>query len=164
MALPLVATCCAVLGTFVLYFLYMLAQIGRRPKDCPPGPPTLPIVGNLHLVKSHHHPIKTVRADQEQIPSKNPHLQFQKWAREYGDVYSVMMGGRPTIVMSSAEAVKDLLDRKSAIYSDRPDLYTGLTLLSGGKRMGLMVMSTVCCLCDKAMLTPQRDMEHHGEQ
>jgi hypothetical protein len=57
-----------------------------------------------------------------------------------------MMGGRPTIVLSSAEAVKDLLDKKSAIYSDRPDLYTGLTLLSGGKRMGLMVLSIVSWL------------------
>jgi hypothetical protein len=38
------------LGTIVLYSLYRLSRIGQRPKDCPPGPPTLPIVGNLHLV------------------------------------------------------------------------------------------------------------------
>ena len=77
------------------------------------------------------------------MPKEDPHLQFQKWAREYGGVYSLMLGTRTMIVLSSDKAVKDLLDKKSAIYSGRPDLYTGQTLLSGGKRMVMMVRITV---------------------
>jgi hypothetical protein len=42
-------------------------NIGRRPADIPPGPPTIPILGNLH-----------------QMPIDKPHLQLQKWAQEYG--------------------------------------------------------------------------------
>lgn len=75
------------------------------------------------------------------MAKERPHLQFQKWAQEYGGVYSLMLGTKTMIVLSSDQAVKDLLDRKSANYSARPDLYTGQTLLSGGKRMVMMV----CC-------------------
>jgi hypothetical protein len=73
------------------------------------------------------------------MPKKDPHLQFQKWAQQYGDVYSLILGTKTMIVLSSSRAVKDLLDKKSALYSDRPDLYTGQTLASGGKRMSMMV-------------------------
>lgn len=47
--------------------VFQLRNVGRRPKDYPPGPPTLPLIGNLH-----------------QMPSKGSHHQFKKWAKEYG--------------------------------------------------------------------------------
>jgi hypothetical protein len=75
------------------------------------------------------------------MPKADPHLQFQKWAQEYGGIYSLMMGTKTIIVLSNERPVKDLLDRKSANYSARPDLYTGQTLLSGGMRMVMMVSS-----------------------
>jgi hypothetical protein len=37
-------------GVVFLYGFVLLCRIGRRPKDLPPGPPTVPILGNLHLV------------------------------------------------------------------------------------------------------------------
>jgi hypothetical protein len=46
------------------------------------------------------------------------------------------------IVLSSDEAVKDLLDRRSSNYSDRPDMFIGQTIASGGLR--LVVMVRVC--------------------
>jgi hypothetical protein len=73
------------------------------------------------------------------MPSRDAHLQFQKWAQEYGPVYSLTLGTKTLIVLSSDVAVKDLLDKKSAIYSDRQDMYIGKTLCSGDLRLLMMV-------------------------
>ncbi|KAK5445145.1 hypothetical protein LTS15_010236 [Exophiala xenobiotica] len=42
------------------------------------------------------------------------------------------------IVLSSDVAVKDLLDKKSAIYSDRPDMFIGQKIASGNLRLVVM--------------------------
>lgn len=107
--------------------LYRLSKVGRRPADYPPGPPTLPLIGNLHL-----------------MPKEKGHLQFQKWAEEYGPVYSLMLGTTVMVVLSSDQAIKDLLDKRSNIYSSRPDVYMG-RVISGGQRMLLMVSSFNPC-------------------
>ena len=73
------------------------------------------------------------------MPKRDAHLQFRKWADEYGPVYSLILGTKPFIVLSSAQAVKDLLDKKSALYSDRQEMYVGQVLGSGGLRLLMMV-------------------------
>ena len=76
------------------------------------------------------------------MPKENVHLQFQKWAQEYGPLFSLMLGSKCMIVLSHDQAIKDLLDRRSAIYSDRMDMYMAHGLLSGGLRILTMVSST----------------------
>lgn len=53
--------------SLLLFLVWRGSKIGRRLPGYPPGPPTLPLIGNLH-----------------QIPKKDGYLQFQKWAEEYG--------------------------------------------------------------------------------
>ncbi|KAL3459690.1 cytochrome P450 [Aspergillus heterothallicus] len=108
-------------GLAVVAVIIRILMIGRRPKNYPPGPPTLPLLGNIH-----------------QMPTHDAHLQFEKWAHEYGPVYSLMLGTQCLIVLSSDEAVKELLDRRSGIYSDRQEMYIGQVLCSGGLRLLMM--------------------------
>ncbi|KAH0842502.1 hypothetical protein FOPE_07239 [Fonsecaea pedrosoi] len=86
----------------MLLLLWKLLRYGMRPKDYPPGPPTLPVVGNLHV-----------------FPKTGIHIQYDKWIKEYGPVVSVQMGGRPLILLGTATAVSDLLEKRGAIYSSR---------------------------------------------
>jgi cytochrome P450 len=101
--------------------VYQLLQVGKRPKGLPPGPPTLPIVGNLH-----------------QLPEEDVHLKFKEWADQYGELYSVMLGNQRMVVLNSPRVVKDLIDARSNNYSSRPEMYVGQTLISGGYRLVLM--------------------------
>ena len=79
------------------------------------------------------------------MPTKDAHLQFEKWAREYGPVYSLMLGTKTMIILSSDKAVKDLLDKKSGIYSHRQEMYIGQTLCSGDLRVLMMVRDIRPC-------------------
>lgn len=72
------------------------------------------------------------------MPSRNAHLQFQKWAEEYGPIYSLMLGTKTLIVLSSDESVKELLDKRSNNYSDRQEMYIGQTLCSDDLRLLMM--------------------------
>lgn len=49
------------------------------------------------------------------------------------------------IVISSSQAVRDLLEKRSAIYSSRPEAFLGMEIASGGLRVGLMVRPPPDC-------------------
>ncbi|KAK7954217.1 cytochrome P450 [Apiospora saccharicola] len=68
-----------------------------------------------------------------------PWLYFRELSAQYGDVVYIpgLSSSGPTIVLGSARAAWDLLERRGAIYSSRPRFVVGGELLSGGMR-GLM--------------------------
>ena len=86
----------------VLYGL-LLTRRKRHALRLPPGPPADPLLGHLRI-----------------MPSKNPHETFYAWSKQYGDVMYLEVLGKPIVVLSSEEAATDLLDKRSANYSDRP--------------------------------------------
>lgn len=44
------------------------------------------------------------------MPMKDSHLQFQAWAQEYGPIYSLILGTKVMIVLSSPEVVRGWMD------------------------------------------------------
>ena len=98
---------------------YVCLYVGSREKDLPSGPPTIPILGNLH-----------------QIPLKGAHFQFTKWARKYGGLYTLKLGTGTAAVITSPRLVKKLVDSK-AKYFTRPKSHVG-THITGGDHVLLM--------------------------
>ncbi|KAL9622814.1 MAG: hypothetical protein Q9160_002933 [Pyrenula sp. 1 TL-2023] len=86
----------------VLYGIFKLSRFGRREKHLPPGPPTYPIIGNAHLAVD-----------------KDLYKRFKDWSEQYGDVFSLKIGKGTMIVLNSKQAVYELIDKRSAIYSSR---------------------------------------------
>jgi cytochrome P450 len=66
----------------------------------------------------------------------------QDWHRRFGDVFYTKIGGTDYIWLSSPRAVKDLLDKKSNIYSSRSPAPFAQDVASGGKRQLFMSYGT----------------------
>jgi len=58
------------------------------------------------------------------MPTRDAHLQFQAWAEQYGPVYSLILGTKTMIVLSSHEAVKGMFLSQMARHRGRPIVLT----------------------------------------
>ncbi|KAL4261411.1 cytochrome P450 family protein [Pleurotus pulmonarius] len=89
---------------------YLKRRTTKRP-PLPPGPPADPLIGHLRI-----------------MPSEQEELVFHEWAKTYGDVMYFRVLGRDIIVLDSIQAATELLEKRSALYSDRPSftVYTSL--------------------------------------
>ncbi|KAK2025657.1 cytochrome P450 [Colletotrichum zoysiae] len=82
---------------------YKVLTFGSREKHLPPGPPTVPVLGNAHL-----------------IPTRGFFSKLKEWSDQYGPVYSLKIGRSTMIVLNDRRAVHELLSQKGAWYNDRP--------------------------------------------
>ncbi|KAH9917056.1 cytochrome P450 monooxygenase [Fomitopsis serialis] len=104
LVLDLCAT--AVLGTAISIVYWVLKQWwldAQYGTFLPPGPRRIPLVGNAH-----------------QLGLDGQHKTLSDWSKRYGDVIFMRVFNKPALVLNSAEAARDLLDKRSAKYSDRP--------------------------------------------
>ncbi|KAG8950377.1 hypothetical protein FRC03_012903 [Tulasnella sp. 419] len=90
-------------GLAATYGLFKLSKVGSRDSSLPPGPPTVPILGNINI-----------------IPTSNVHVMFTEWAKQYGGVYSLKLGNSNLVVLSSLEAINEALESNGANTANRP--------------------------------------------
>ncbi|KAF9024635.1 cytochrome P450 [Hymenopellis radicata] len=84
------------------------------------------------------------------------------WAARYGSIYSLKLGSGTVIVLSSATAVKELLDQQSWATADRPASYL-TDLVTDGMHLALRNYDDLGRALRKgaqAVLTPQASARH----
>ncbi|KAK7380689.1 hypothetical protein VNO78_33204 [Psophocarpus tetragonolobus] len=92
---------------FTLFFsLHFLFQ-SRRFKNLPPGPYSFPIIGNLHQFRQ---PI---------------HRKFLDLAHKHGPIFSLWLGSRFAVVVSSYSAMQECFTKNDIIFANRPQFLTG---------------------------------------
>ncbi len=119
----------AILGLIVLYTVRYLASPYRK---LPPGPRGYPIIGNLLEM------------------GNGQWLKFSEWQKKYGQVVTyhlfppclnqsrlgdliyLNVAGLPIVIINSPKAAVALLDRRAAIYSDRPRNIVASDIMSDG--------------------------------
>ncbi|KIJ50984.1 hypothetical protein M422DRAFT_159164 [Sphaerobolus stellatus SS14] len=86
-------------------FISILVHAKGKQLRLPPGPKPLPIVGNWF-----------------ELPGEKQWETYNLWAKEYGDIVHVKDFGKDIIILNSFKAASDLLEKKSNLYSSRPQL------------------------------------------
>ncbi|TFK91405.1 cytochrome P450 [Polyporus arcularius HHB13444] len=90
------------IGLALVAYLAFFAK-GRSRGRPFPGPKPVPVLGNAL-----------------QMPRKNVWEKLHEWGQIYGGIYSISLFGTPLLVLNTAEAGHELLNKKFAIYSNRP--------------------------------------------
>ncbi|KAF8686191.1 hypothetical protein HU200_043634 [Digitaria exilis] len=87
----------------ILVSIYAFQLITTARRRLPPGPIPLPLVGNLLA-----------------IGRGIPHRSLARLASRYGPLMSLRLGVVPAVVVSSATAAREILQRHNADLADRP--------------------------------------------
>lgn len=104
-------------AVIVVLVLLILLHDRSRDRGLPPGPPRLPIIGNLL-----------------QVPQQDPWRVYQQWSKIYGPIFSMRVGLNTIIMLGNSTTADDLLNKRSAIYSSRPRMVMGGEVVSKNLR------------------------------
>ncbi|KAJ1293505.1 hypothetical protein BS78_01G073400 [Paspalum vaginatum] len=92
---------------------------GKGARRLPPSPPAFPFIGHLYLVKPPLHSTLT------------------RLAAQYGPVFSLRMGSRLAVIVSSPEGAKECLTDNDLVFANRP-LFPSVRLVSyNGTMLGM---------------------------
>ncbi|CZR65709.1 related to cytochrome P450 CYP2 subfamily [Phialocephala subalpina] len=109
------------LGVAVLSVVRYLYVGKQRSPGLPPGPPGLPIIGNIL-----------------QSPTTYPWRVYHQWGKKYGPIFTLQMAQNTIIMLGSHQTANDLLNKRSNIYSSRPRMVMAGECLGHGMLTLLM--------------------------
>ncbi|XP_075816230.1 cytochrome P450 2D3-like [Microtus pennsylvanicus] len=111
------------LAIFTVIFILLVDLMHRRQRwtaRYPPGPMPLPVLGNLL-----------------QVDFKNMPYSMYKLRQRYGDVFSLQMAWKPTVVINGLKAVQEALVTCGEYTSDRPPMPIFEHMGAGPKAKGV---------------------------
>jgi isoflavone 2'-hydroxylase len=97
----------ASLSFLILLFAFKLFLQTRTRSKLPPSPPSIPILGHLHLIK------------------KPIHCTFHRLSQKYGQVFSIKFGSQLVVIVSSPSAVEECFTKNDVILANRPRTLVG---------------------------------------
>ncbi|XP_024025606.1 cytochrome P450 71A1-like [Morus notabilis] len=106
---------------FLFFLSLLLFFILSRPRSklkLPPSPPWLPLIGNLHQLGTH------------------PHRSFRSLSEKYGPLMLLHLGQTPTLIVSSANMMKEIVKNHDIAFSGRPQTTAANILLYGCQDVG----------------------------
>ena len=105
--------------------ILLLVWTMRRTPGLPPGPPLLPLIGNLLSMDS------------------DLRVTFRRLRKRYGDIFTVYIFHQPVIVLNGYDVIKDALFKNGDIFSNRPPSFISDYLFKnrGKKYLGVMLIS-----------------------
>ncbi|KAL8038176.1 hypothetical protein ABFX02_11G087400 [Erythranthe guttata] len=100
-----------------LIFLYKWQSCNNHhaKKRLPPSPKKLPVIGNLHQV------------------GPSPHRSLQSLSTKHGPLMLLRFGRVPVLVVSSADAAREIMKNQDTIFSNRPKLTIPNKIFYGSK-------------------------------
>ncbi|KAK9411049.1 cytochrome P450 2K1-like [Crotalus adamanteus] len=73
--------------------------------NLPPGPRTIPILGNLHM-----------------MDLKKPYKTMMEWSKEYGPIFRIRLGFQEMVVLTGYETVKEALVNQGDAFAERASI------------------------------------------
>ncbi|CAA7050734.1 unnamed protein product [Microthlaspi erraticum] len=92
---------CLILSCVLIFSTIRSKRKSPPASKLPPGPPRLPIIGNIHQV------------------GKNPHHSFADLSKTYGPIMSLKFGSLNTVIVTSPEGAREVLRTHDQILSGR---------------------------------------------
>lgn len=119
----------SLVGLLTLVFLFVHRYSNSKKSKLPPSPRGWPIIGNALQIG--HFPWLQMTRWSEQLGIRFSVSMCNILTNFIGPIYSLNLGGQTAIVVNNYKVASDLLDKCSAIYSDRPRMIMTSEILCG---------------------------------